>query len=324
MALETVEQGAGKSYKVAIRTTTKRHSAEILGGLMGGPIAHIGNKAVDELWAWVKHRHQTEQSRNVLCSRLFREMQNADFVLGARFPKERGLWADADITASCAMLKGCPGLFADVTTPNDIVVDASRRQTLRPDEPIDRRRNHIFFCAMNPFVFWFMGLTEEVPFAGLSKRRRDKIREQLAYQFSILEDEWCITKGKEQVYRPVYNATMEVYDRDYLMVLKIPSMFEEARANTDFIVAGCHGAATEGIGLMLEDESILKRVEEEIGSAPYFQIIVEVDIGVRRESTYQNMRRNLAGLLRYKKYEFEKIVEPDTVKYIDAVPLSGL
>lgn len=324
MVPKSVDQVAGKLYKVAIRTTTKRHSGEILGGLMGGPIAHIGNKAVDELWAWVKHRHQTEQSRNVLCSRLFREMQNADFVLGARFSEESGLWADSDIRASCAMLKSCPGLFADVAAPDDMVVDTSRRQSLEPDEPIDVQRNHIFFCAKNPFVLWFMGFTEETPVAGLSKRRRDKIREQLAYEFSIIEDKWCITKGKEQVYRPVYNATMKVYDRDYLMVLKIPSMFEEATANTDFIVAGCHGPATEGIGLMLEDQSILKRVEEEIGNAPYFQVIVEVDIGIRKENAYQNMWRNLVRFLRYKSYKFEKIVEADTVRYIDAVALSGL
>lgn len=322
-----------QKYKVIIRTTAGGHSAVIAGAMAGSVVARIGSIAVDELWASIKYAHKMKHDRNELQLSLFGEARNADFIIGAVFPEdEGGPWAECDIKGAAKMVAALKGIFADVADVEEIDMDEADAQSLDEHLSVDPKRNHIFFCMRNPFVEWILG-RGEAPIAA-DDLRQDRARFALHYNDEQLPDEqWCF-RSKEQVLRPIFNSNLVdpgtgkagVYDQDYLMILKIPTIFKREREGVDFVIGGCHGCGTGGIGLVLEDVNILRQIKEKIGSNQFFQAIIKVNAGLRTATALASLRDRFGPFLKKSKdhrdfYAMKKILEPTSVEFIDAIPL---
>lgn len=244
---------------------------------------------IEELISRIKHRARVGKELRRFHEDLFGFLTSCQFVLGERFPTkeapEKLSLIDARLIAHIAQtlpfdLKDEP----DIKKVGEIELNyeasiCSVGHALTSDfsgfvlgEFSDIRVPHLL-REYQPKLRWLFNYDRDPRARGKTiDQKRKFVEVKPPLNWVIMDAE----TGREFI--PHYDTRADCYKSDYLSVVKAKSPHEGGRytfGSKVFIIAGCHELATDGFRLVLDDESVLRKIHEEVGTNE-FQALFEV------------------------------------------------
>jgi hypothetical protein len=250
---------------------------------------------------------------------VFGELRDCQFVVPAS--EEDGNVLTSDMLTVTKLVDKVQDIFPERVNEKNMSDMTKKIEEFK----LDPTRNHVFIGLKNPFVSWIMGIGKEPQ--TKEELTRDLLPE-FPYTFRWIGKDWCIVKEekeKVEIHRPGYSPSIDDYNRDYIMLLQIPSIFKEARGNCDYAIASPQYHGIEGIDLVFENKGILDPISEASSDTGFFQAIVEVNIDLRPKSKFEKVLDRVYKYIPIKYIEKYKkgfdVIEPQSVKHIKAVPI---
>jgi hypothetical protein len=330
----------GVEAVVCARTGLKLGGSPFIELLLAGLAVPIASEAVslvfEEAKASVQRLVEEKEERQELLRGSFSELRNCEFVI-PKFPGTDQIAANgalSDIAVAFELTKTIRALVGENLVTEDIRVD--KKSLKIEDIKVDKKskyaptplKNHVYIGRCNPYNEWILGLREKVP-TETPKIIRQPWLDNMPYKVVQVNGQCSIVKMEDEqvkeLYQPAYNCDLGRYDRDYLMIFKIPSVFEEAQGHYDFGILGIHREGTLGTLLAMKDTKFLEGIRDASSTTGFFQAIAEIDVGERPKEKHgqiwDKLSRFIAKVITWEDFDKISIIEPDSIRLIRAVSI---
>lgn len=279
---------------IAIIQTESRYSPPLVTLLATTAIALLLEKAIgfgiEELISRIKHRARVGKELRRFHEDLFGFLTSSQFVLGERFPTkeapdEKLSLIDARLIAHIAQ-----------TLPFDLKDEPDVKEVGKIELNYETNICSVGHALTSDFSGFVLGEFSDIRVPHLLKEYQPELRWRFNYdrdprargktfdqKRKLVEEKpplnWVIEDTETRTeFIPYYDTRTDCYKIDYVSVVKAKSPHESGRyafGSKVFIIAGCHELGTDGFRLVLDDETVLRKIHEEVGTNE-FQAFFEV------------------------------------------------